>query len=620
MATTRINGYQQFTTSADVSFNSFKITNLANPVNPQDAATKAYVDSTAQGLDVKLSVRAASTANLTLSGVQTVDGVSLSVGDRVLVKNQTTASANGIYVVASGAWSRAIDADGTSVAGYSEVSPGMFTFVEEGTTLANTGWVLSTSGTITVGTTSLAFAQFSGAGTYLANNGVQLVGNTFSAVSANSARISVTSAGIDLATVASVSGTYGNTGYNVPNISVDGYGRISAAANRDIFGTIAANLIFGGPSSGSAASPTFRSLVLSDLIVGLAPAATVSTVPSNGQLLIGNGTAFALATLATTTGISVTNGVGTITINNTGVTSLAGTANQISVSASTGAVTIAFTSTVTFPGRVTFAASTTSASSFNIPTGTAPTSPVAGDVWLVNTNGIYAYYNTATHLLADLDSTQTLTNKTLSSGVTYNGNVILTTYGGTGLSSYAAGDIMYYSTGTAFTKISIAAQYSVLVSSGAAPAWGSINLASSVAVGSSILNIANGGTGLSATPTNGQIDIGNGTGFTRAAISSGNGVTVTNGAGSITLSIDNTVVANYTRYKVRETPTGTINSVNATFTTSQTPITGKEMVFTNGVLQAVGAGADYTISGTSITFNTGSIPQTGDSVVVTYFY
>jgi len=189
MATTRINGYQQFTTSADVSFNSFKITNLANPVNPQDAATKAYVDSTAQGLDVKLSVRAASTANLTLSGVQTVDGVSLSVGDRVLVKNQTTASANGIYVVASGAWTRAIDADGTSVAGYSEVSPGMFTFVEEGTTLANTGWVLSTSGSITVGTTSLAFAQFSGAGTYLANNGVQLVGNTFSAVSANSARI-----------------------------------------------------------------------------------------------------------------------------------------------------------------------------------------------------------------------------------------------------------------------------------------------------------------------------------------------------------------------------------------------------------------------------------------------
>ena len=137
------------------------------------AFVNAAVDAARSGLDVKASVRAATTANITLSAVQTIDGVTLVAGDRVLVKDQTTASQNGIYVVSASAWTRATDADTSA-----KVTSGMFTFVEEGTTNADSGWVLTTNNTITLDTTSLAFAQFSGAGQITAGNGLTKTGNT----------------------------------------------------------------------------------------------------------------------------------------------------------------------------------------------------------------------------------------------------------------------------------------------------------------------------------------------------------------------------------------------------------------------------------------------------------
>ena len=156
-----------------VSLNAQKIGNLADPTAAQDAATKAYVDATRQGLDVKDSVRAATTTNITLSAPQTIDGVSIIAGDRVLVKDQSTASANGIYVAAAGAWTRATDADNSA-----KVPAGIFTFVEEGTANADTGWVLTTNNPITLGTTSLAFTQFSGAGQVTAGGGLTKTGNS----------------------------------------------------------------------------------------------------------------------------------------------------------------------------------------------------------------------------------------------------------------------------------------------------------------------------------------------------------------------------------------------------------------------------------------------------------
>jgi hypothetical protein len=151
--------------TAAVSMNTQRIINLAAPTADNDAARKIDVDSARSGLDVKVSCRVATTANITLSGPQTIDGISVVAGDRVLVKNQTTAAQNGIYVCAAGAWTRATDADSDA-----EVTAGMFTFIEEGTTNADTGWVLSTNQPITVGTTSLAFTQFSGAGSGVPGN------------------------------------------------------------------------------------------------------------------------------------------------------------------------------------------------------------------------------------------------------------------------------------------------------------------------------------------------------------------------------------------------------------------------------------------------------------------
>ncbi|ALZ84710.1 hypothetical protein APT59_11080 [Pseudomonas oryzihabitans] len=121
-------------------------------------ATRQYVDDAitvaVNRLDNKQSVRVATTANLALSGTPTVDGIALAVGDRILVKNQDTASQNGLYLVAAGTWNRALDADASS-----EVTPGLTVYVEQGTAQADTIWKLVTDAPITLGTTALSFTD-----------------------------------------------------------------------------------------------------------------------------------------------------------------------------------------------------------------------------------------------------------------------------------------------------------------------------------------------------------------------------------------------------------------------------------------------------------------------------
>ena len=162
--------------TAAVGLNSQKITSLAAPTADTDAATKAYVDSTSEGLDVKDSCVVISTSNITLANTQTIDGVSLAANNRVLVAGQSTASQNGIYkVVDGGSWTRTDDfAAGADAAG-------AFTFIEQGTSNADTGWVCSSNkGSAVIGTNNLAFTQFSSAGVTTAGDGLDRTGNVFS--------------------------------------------------------------------------------------------------------------------------------------------------------------------------------------------------------------------------------------------------------------------------------------------------------------------------------------------------------------------------------------------------------------------------------------------------------
>lgn len=169
--------------------------NFGDPVGSQDLVTKAYADALANNLDTKLSVRAATTANITLSGTQTIDGVALLPSDRVLVKNQSTASENGIYVAAAGAWSRSSDADVSA-----EVTSGLYTFVSEGTTQGSTGWTLITVDPIILGTTGLVFTQFNGAGTYMGGAGLTLTGNVFAVGDGPGILVNADSIEVELAT------------------------------------------------------------------------------------------------------------------------------------------------------------------------------------------------------------------------------------------------------------------------------------------------------------------------------------------------------------------------------------------------------------------------------------
>ena len=173
---------------------------VAVPTDAAHIATKGYVDSARQGLDVKASVRVATTAAINLStdlqNGDVIDGVTLVTGDRVLVKNQGTDSENGIYVaVASGAASRSSDANGTADTG--ELTSGTFTFVEAGTVNFDSGFVVSTDGTITVGSTGITWTQFSGAGSFEAGDGLSKTGTQVN-VNVTANRTAITADAIDI--------------------------------------------------------------------------------------------------------------------------------------------------------------------------------------------------------------------------------------------------------------------------------------------------------------------------------------------------------------------------------------------------------------------------------------
>ena len=251
------------------------VTVTQDPVSALQLATKQYVDTVAQGLDPKASCVAATTVNITLSGTQTIDGVALIAGDRCLVKNQTTTANNGIYVVSASTWTRSLDMDV-----WAEV-PGAFTFIEQGTTQADTGWVCTSNAGGTIGVTAITWVQFAGVGSYTAGTGLTLTGTQFSitntAVTANSYG-SATQVGTFTVNAQGQLILAGNTTVTPAVGSITGLGTGVATALAVNVGTAGAFVVNGGalgtPSSGTVTNLTGTASININGTVGATTAST----------------------------------------------------------------------------------------------------------------------------------------------------------------------------------------------------------------------------------------------------------------------------------------------------------------------------------------------------------
>ena len=436
------------TGTVDVS--NARITQVGTPTQDTDAANKQYVDSVAQGLDVKASVHAATAAALpaytysngtsgvgatitaSANGALVVDGHTLATGERVLVKNETSGNApyNGIYVVTDAGdgsnpyvLTRSTDFDQGSPSG--EI-PGGFTFVEMGTTNADTGWVCTTNNPVTVGTTAITFSQFSGAGQYSAGDGLALTGTTFS-VNVDNTTIAISADTLKVADSAN---------FVTPNIGIAGGTSLTASGNVSANNIVATNDVSGvtGSFSGNVSALNFSTTgnISAANIAGNLTTATQANITSVGTL-----------TGLTVNGVSNLGPVGNVIITggSTGyVLSTDGSGNLTWVNAASTGIAGSNTQ-VQFNDGGSFGAS--SSFTFNKTTNTLSATNLAGDGYGIsniagaNITGTVANATHASTANTVTDGAQSnITSVGTLSGLTVTGTVNLT-----GASNVSLGDV-----------------------------------------------------------------------------------------------------------------------------------------------------------------------------------
>jgi hypothetical protein len=507
--------------SGAVSMGNNLINNVTDPVSAQDAATKNYVDTVAQGLSSKHSARVATTGsetftissgNVTQITGTSVDGVSPSVGDYILIKDAPSATGtgsanstqpgNGLYSVTSNTTnlsvSRVAELSGSIKPG------GAYVFVEAGTANGSAGYVVSNPGAnsaFTYGTTSMAWTQFTGAGEVTTGNVLTKSGNQLSVASMATGTVIAGNAGTPTVTTLGGDVTIGATGtVTIANSAVS----LAKQAN------LAANSVIGN-STGSSATPTAVSML------STATASAVAIRDSNANVRFNNA-------IENFQAITSAAGTTTLTVGSPRVTQVTGSTTQI----------------IKLPDATTL---------------------VVGQAFRVmnRSTGVVTVNDNASGLVQSMAAGTFL-------------DVVVTAIG----TAAGSWDVSYTAAGGGGTVTAV-----------------------SVASANGFAGSSSGGTTPALTISTSITGVlkGNGTAISAAT------------AGTDYMAPSDFIV--------RETPSGTVNGSNTAFTLANTPLSGTEQVFLNGMLQEPGAGNDYTISGTSITYL--SAPASGDRIRVSYY-
>ncbi len=608
--------------TANLPAGGFLITGLGTPSGPNDVASKSYVDAVAAGFDPKGSVRVATTANITLSGTQTIDGVALSANDRVLVKNQSAGADNGYYLVAAGAWTRTTDADTSA-----KVTSGAYTFVSEGTANGSNGFTLITADPITLGTTALVFTQTTGAGQIIAGTGLSKTGNTLAidstvatltgtqtltnktitsplgivksdvglSVVENTA-LSTWAGTANLTTLGTIStgtwqggliaGQYGGTGVNNSGKTITLGGNLTTSGAFATTLTMTAATSVTLPTSGTLATQagtetlTNKSIVATQL-TGTLQAGQFPTL--TGDVTTAGG---ALATTIAASSVTLAK------MANLAANSLIG--NSTGSSATPTAISMLATSTA---NAVALRDGNANLRANNFVGGLATTATAAGTTTLtVSSTQTQQFTGTTTQTVVLPDATTLSVGHSFTIANRSSGVVTVNANGGGLLQVIAAGNQATFSAVTVGTT---AGAWDVAYSLAAAGGSGTVTSVS-VATANGFAGTSNGNASSPAltltTSVTGLLK-GNGTAISAATL--------------------NTDYVNAASFVTRETPSGTQNGSNATFTLANTPITGTEHVYFNGALQEPGAGNDYTISGATITWLT-PFPVATDKIRVSY--